>query len=322
MSEILTPDEIAALSEAFAAEAAAPRREPTTPVQRVDLTNQERPLEGRLPGLDLVLGRFCRGLRTVLATSFGEFPSVTVGTVGLVRFDRLAARLAEPAGLVRFELSPLRGHGLVAVPASLVGALLQVACGGAPGVAGLPAREFSNVEVRLVERFGARVLAELGRAFEPVASLGCRLVCVETSALFAKIATPEELVVHAELTIVVPGVVPWPLTLVLPNAALDPIRARLHTVRGAHDGPGVEVDSEWTDRLVERVLDVPVEVAVELGTAQIALSRLLELRTGDLVSLATGRDGPIVVRVAGAPHFAGAPGVQSGNNAVRITGRS
>ena len=67
---------------------------------------------------------------------------------------------------------------------------------------------------------------------------------------------------------------------------------------------------------------MPVEVAVELGTARMALSRLLELRTGDLLSLATGRDGPIVVRVAGAPHFAGAPGVQGGNNAGRITGRS
>src|SRR5262245_31378479 len=108
MSEILTPDEIAALSEAFAADAAAQRREPAAPVQRIDLTNQERPLEGRMPGLDLVLGRFARGLRTVLATSFGELPGVTVSTVGLVRFERLAARLAEPAGLVRFEASPLR----------------------------------------------------------------------------------------------------------------------------------------------------------------------------------------------------------------------
>jgi flagellar motor switch protein FliM len=97
MSEILTPDEIAALSEAFAADAAAQRREPTAPVQRIDLTNQERPLEGRMPGLDLVLGRFSRGLRAVLATSFGELPSVTSR-----RWSRPlrtpGARLAEPAG--------------------------------------------------------------------------------------------------------------------------------------------------------------------------------------------------------------------------------
>jgi flagellar motor switch protein FliM len=322
MSEILTPDEIAALSEAFASDAAgAHRREPLAPVRRVDLTNQERALEGQLPGLELVLGRFGRGLRAALATSFGELPSVTTATVGLVRFERLTARLAEPAGLLRFRLSPLRGHGVVAIPASLVGALLQVACGGAPGQAGLPAREFSAVEVRLLERFGSRVLAELRSAWEPVAALDCGLASVETNPLFAKVAAPEELVLHVELTVVVPGVVPWPITLVVPNGSLDPIRARLQTVHETQDGASIAADAGWRARLTDRLLDVAVDVVVELGTARLALSRLLELRTGDLVPLDTGRDGPVVVRVAGTPQFHGAPGVQGRNNAVRITER-
>jgi flagellar motor switch protein FliM len=49
------------------------------------------------------------------------------------------------------------------------------------------------------------------------------------------------------------------------------------------------------------------------------LSRLLDLAVGDLVPLDVGRDGPAVVCVAGRPMFHGAPGVQGGNNAVRIT---
>src|SRR5262245_58464704 len=132
MREILTPEEIAALTAAFAADAPSTPRAPSGPVRTVDLANQERSLEGRLPGLEVVLGRFARGLRSVLSTCFGDVPSVRTASLGLVRFARLAPKLAEPAGLLRFRMAPLRGQGLLTVPSPLVAALLQVSCGGTP----------------------------------------------------------------------------------------------------------------------------------------------------------------------------------------------
>jgi flagellar motor switch protein FliM len=320
MREILTPDEIAALTAAFSADGPAAPRPPTGGVRPIDLANQERPLEGRLAGLELVVGRFGRGLRGVLATCFGDVPSVVTATLGLVRFERLAAKLAEPAGLVRFRLAPLRGHGVLTIPSSLVAALLQVSCGGtAEKVAALPPREFSPVELRLIERLARRVLAELRAAWEPIAPLDCALARVETTPLFAAVAAPEELVVHAELAVVVPGLTPSTLTLVVPNGSLDPIRARLQTVRAVDEESTSAVDARWTHELRDRLLDAPTEVAVDLGRARLTLSRLLELAVGDLVPLDVGRDGPAVVRVGGRPLFHGVPGVQGGNNAVRIT---
>jgi flagellar motor switch protein FliM len=320
MREILTPEEIAALTAAFTATAPAGPRAPVAGVRPTNLANQERSLEGRLAGLELVVGRFGRGLRTVLASCFGDVPSVVTATLGLVRFDRLAPRLAEPAGLVRFHLSPLRGQGVLTIPSSLVAALLQVSCGGAGrSVTTLPARDFSPIELRLIERLATRVLAELRAAWEPIAPVECSLARVETTPLFANVAAPDELVVHAELAVVVAGLAPSTLTLVVPNASLDPIRPRLQTVRAVDEGGTPALDARWAEELRERLLDVPADVAVDLGRARLTLSRLLELAVGDLVPLDVGRDGPAVVRVAGRPTFHGAPGVQGGNNAVRIT---
>src|SRR5882724_7827131 len=132
MREVLTADEIAALTAAYAVDAPSTPRTPPSGVRTVDLTNQERSLEGRVPGLELVLGRFARGLRTVFASCFGDVPSIRTASVGLVRFARLAPRIAEPAGLVRFRMAPLPGQGILTIPSSLVAALLQVSCGGAP----------------------------------------------------------------------------------------------------------------------------------------------------------------------------------------------
>src|SRR5690348_14338646 len=124
MRELLTPDEIAALTDAFGDDAAA-QSAPAVAVRPFELVSQERPLEGRAPGLELVLGRFARGVRGVLASSFGDVPGVTTGTLGLVRFVRLAPRLADAAGLVRFRMPPLPGQALLTVPSPLVAALLQ-----------------------------------------------------------------------------------------------------------------------------------------------------------------------------------------------------
>jgi flagellar motor switch protein FliM len=51
------------------------------------------------------------------------------------------------------------------------------------------------------------------------------------------------------------------------------------------------------------------------------VSRLLDLAVGDLVTLDAGREGPVIVRVAGKPRFYGAPGIRNGNNAVRVDDR-
>jgi flagellar motor switch protein FliM len=320
MREILTPDEIAALTAAYAGDAPTEPRATPSGVRPLDLTNQERSLEGRMPGLELVLGRFARGLRTVFATCFGDLPGVHTASVGLVRFARLAPRLAEPAGLVRFHMAPLRGQGILTIPPPLVAALLQVSCGGAPGQgATLPVREFSAVELRMIERLAVRVLDELRTAWEPIAALDVRLAQVETSPLFAAVAAPDELVVHAELAVVVPGSAPSTLSVVVPNAALDPIRARLQTVRAADTGAAAPT-ARWTADLRARLLDVPVEVAVELGGTALMLSRLLELAVGDVLGLAGGPESSVLVRVAGEPRLTGAPGVQGGSNAVRIDG--
>jgi flagellar motor switch protein FliM len=317
MREILTPDEIAALTAAFGTDA-PPTHVVAGTVRPVELATQERPLEGRAPGLEIVLGRFARGVRSVLAASFGDVPSVTTATVGLVRFARLAGQLTDTAGLARFRLAPLRGQGVLTIPSPLVAALLEVSCGGtARQAAANPAREPSAVELRLMERLATRLLAELAAAWEPIAPLETSLVRVETTPLFAAIAAPDALVVHADLAVVIPGLAPTTLTLVVPNASLDPIRPRLERVQPP-DGDAT-LDGPWAEQLRERLLDVPVDVAVELGTARLALRRVLELAVGDLVPLDVGREGPVLVQVGGAARFEGAPGVQNGNNAVRIT---
>ncbi|HLK11894.1 MAG TPA: flagellar motor switch protein FliM [Candidatus Binatia bacterium] len=326
MSEILSQDEVNALLQGVG-DGSVPLAEEKPAAARagsavpLDLTSQERALRGRLPGLELVLDRFTRDVRGSLGTFFGQIPTVEVTGVNLQKFGGIVAALERPVSLQLFDLAPLPGQGLLVVAPSLIEMLLQVFFGGEPArKTRLPARELSPIEQRVVERLGARVLADLRAAWRPTETIACTFVASETNPQFAAICGAEELVIATGLRVSVEGCGSGTLSVCLPNAALDPIRARLQ--RLPVSGGGRTTPEEWRARLEVALADAAVEVSAELGGRRMALREVLALGVGDLVTLGTGRDGPVVLRVGGKPRFLGAPGVAGGKNAVRITARA
>ena len=320
MSRILSEEEVDALLSSVR-DGALPGdpRATASGVQTLDLTSQERDLRGRLPGLELVVDRFVRGLRASFGALFGQLPDLDVRGLELLKFARVTARLPQPVGLGVFRMPPLSGQGLLVVTPALVATLLQVFCGGAPGrttpVAG---RDLSAIEQRVLERLGARVLRDLKEAVRPLAAIEFGALRTETNPIFAAITGPQDLVVVLELAVRIAGQASAGLWLCLPNAALDPLRHRLQAgVSGAGEAPG----AGFGDRLRTALGAVELEVAAELGTHRMRVRDLLGLRAGDVIPLRTGREGPVLVRVEGRPRFLAAPGIQGGSNAVRVTAR-
>jgi flagellar motor switch protein FliM len=322
MSQILSPEEVNALLKGVAegeigAEGGAPS--PPRGVRVLDLTSQERSLRGRLPGLELVLDRFIRGLRPSLGAFFGRIPTVTVSGLELIKFARVSERLTQPVSLQVFRMPPLRGHGMVVLRGPLVGTLLQVFFGGnLARTAPVAEREFSSIEQRALERFGARVLADLREAWRPIATLELNLVRSETNPAFAPIAAAQDLVVQLDIQIAAEGAEEGTLSLCIPNAALDPLRPRLQATPGEESEPPPAL---WAERMRALLAGAELEVAAELGTRRMRVRDVLALAPGDVIPLGTGRDGPVLVRVEGRARFVGAPGMSGGSNAVRVTGR-
>ncbi len=328
MSDVLSQDEVDALLKAVGdgavsapgvADVAAAGR---GGVHGIDLTNQERSLHGRLPGLEVVLGRLVRDLRSSLATFFGQVPNVAVLTCELVKFGGFMERQQQPVGLQFFRLTPLRGQGMLVLRAPLLAAVLQVMFGGTLGrKAPAATREFSPIEQKVLERIGTVVLNDLREAWRAVAPLECAYLRTETNPLFATICGTQELVLHVELGLTIEGLDDLRLSVCLPNGSLDPIRAALGRTQEVESSGGGEQDAGWHGRLRTALAEAPVELSVELGTREMTMRDVLALAVGDLVGFATGREGPVLIRVAGQPHFLGAPGISGSNNAVRVTQR-
>src|SRR5262249_61493309 len=138
----------------------------------------------------------------------------------------------------------------------------------------------------------------------------------ERNRLLGGMAGAQALVLRLDVAIAPDAGEPAALTVCVPNAALDPVRHVLETVPGnEHEPPA----AAWSERLRALLDDTDLEVTAELGRARLCVRDVLALRTGDVITLGAGREGPVVVRVEGRALFLGAPGVAGSSNAVRIT---
>jgi flagellar motor switch protein FliM len=331
VSDLLSQDEVDALLKAVGEGTLGAEPMPAagvvggmaSGVRALDLTNQERSLHGRLPGLEIVIGRLTRALRGSLATFFGSVPEVHASVVELIKFGGFMARLPQPVGLQFFKLAPLRGQGMLVVRQQLLADVLQVLFGGTPGrKAPALAREFSAIETRVLERLGQRVLADVREAWRPVVPIECTFLRTETNPVFAAIAAAHELVLHVELAVQPEGHDELSIAFCIPNGALDPVRVQLGKLQAAGEQEDPIADAGWHRRLEAALGEAPIPLVGELGSRRMTMRAVLALQVGDVVALGTGREGPVRLRVAGRTHFLGAPGVSGSNNAVRITARS
>ena len=242
MSDILSQDEVNALLRGVADGAVPAGDEPSGVrggVRTLDLTNQEVTLRGRLPGLERVADRFARNLRRALAALFGQMPEVRVSALELERLGTFTSRLPQPISLQLFRLAPLRGQGMLVVHPALAAGLLEALFGGsAARPTPLAARDFSAIEQRVLERLGAQVLRAFAEAWRPVEAVECSFVRSETNPQYATIVGTQDLVVRLDVDVVLDAREDGRLSLCFPNAALDPVRARLRRVQANGEESG------------------------------------------------------------------------------------
>lgn len=318
MSDALSKDEVDALLQGMQeGEVAIEEPGPAGTAHPYDLLGEDRVAGRRFPALDRVHERFVRQLRISLASVVGVTPVISLGAPETVRFATFRNRVPAGACLQLFTMAPLRGQGLLAISAPLAFALVDRVFGG-PGVVPdvLDGREYSALELQVLQRLGSRVLDELGAAWTPIQRVDCKFVKTETNAAYLAFAGASDAVFTLELGCDV-GAGPAALVIALPFAMLEPLRDRL-------GGPPAEMasggDREWQAAITAAVRQAEVTVSAELGTHEISTRELLRLGVGDVLALGARGDDPVTLRVEHIRLLTGLAGVSRGQNAVRILG--
>jgi flagellar motor switch protein FliM len=313
----LNPEEVQALMSAIEQGEVQPSAQAAGGlVTPYDLTSQDRIVRGQMPTLDAIneqiASTFGMGLqgRTRLPLRVASSPAT------LLKFLDLQSLLAPPATVGVLGLGMNAGQALVVLEGGVADALLAAALGDrkarpdedAPAE---PRRDLTSVERQVLRRLLGLLTDAMAAAWAPILPLRPELIRFEPDPRLAAIAPPNEAAILCSFDLT--GGLTGRFLLAIPFSMVESVKKQLASPPRLAGG-----DRRFAGQLAEELSLVQVELRALLGSAEVRLSRLLELEVGDVITLDTSEGGPLPLAVQGRPKLTGSPTVAGGSLAFVV----
>lgn len=282
-------------------------------VKTYDFTSQDRIVRGRLPTLEMINERFGRLFRVSLFNLLRRSPEIAVGSVQMMKFSEYVHSLFMPANMNLVKVRPLRGTSLFVLDPKLVYILVENFFGGSGRFQSkIEGRDFTAMEMRVVQLVLDRMFGDLREAWAPVLDISLEYVGSEVNPHFANIVSPSEVVVATVVHVELDGG-GGDLHITLPYSMVEPIRDLLDA---GMQSDRSERDVRWTRALREELETASVDIDVTLTEASLTLRELLEMRPGDVIPVEV--PPRLVARVGDVPVFWAKFGTSRGKLALKF----
>jgi flagellar motor switch protein FliM len=264
------------------------------------------------PGLDRIGERLAQGLRDVITAAGGDSATVTRGATQLKSFGAWRGEQATFGALCRYQLAPIKGVMLMAIPPALIIQMVDLFYGGTGEISSARC-EFTAAENRYITRFAEQCLPLLATAWADIATLNPMLAGIETDIANAKLGKDIDLVVIQPFAVQIGGGDQVTLACVYPVSALRPIAALSDAPQPESATPA---DPVWRDRLTEAVLEARLPMRSIFARPELPLGQLLSLKAGDVIPICLPSHIPVTV--SGRLFAQGTVGESSGRAAIKI----
>jgi flagellar motor switch protein FliM len=240
--------------------------------------------------LQIAQESFARQGTTVLTTSLRTGARIDYDVIEQVGYDDYVATLDNPAFIATFDLNPLQGKGMLAMPLEVAMAFIDHMLGGS-GTLAQPERGMTSMEGQVMRSLLNRLLDEFKSAFAPLVHLDPELDVIEHNPALAQTSAGSETVMVARFLLRV-GLRESELSLCLPfNAFSETLKRATSPSLSERDKRQREAA---TRAVTERLRVVPVDVAVRHSPTEMFSIDLANLAVGDVITLGP-KDSPLEV---------------------------
>jgi len=224
--------------------------------------------------------------------------------------------LPAPVVLAIVDAPPMYGSLVFQMSPEFAYMLISRLFGG--GAAGENSKQFTEIELALVERVLRQSTAVFDEAWDKVISLSTQVERIETSPQFAQVTAPNDPVAVIILNITM-GEETGLVSICIPHTAIEPISQQLNTrmwfSSGARDDGRKE---ERTAMLTGKLLQTPIPVTAFFERTPATVSDIVNLQIGDVIKLDHGVDHPLTINVQHIPKFKATIGTLGQRYAMQI----
>jgi flagellar motor switch protein FliM len=311
----LTQNEVDALLQGVSGDVdeAPAVAEDRTRARPYNLATQERIVRGRMPTLEIINERFARQLRIGLYNFLRRSVEISVGPVKVTKYSEFIRNLVVPTNLNLVQFKPLRGMALMIFNPDLVFLIVDNLFGGDGRFhTRIEGRDFTQTEHRIIQRVLNIVFEAYAKSWEPIYPIEFEFVRSEMNTQFANIATPNEVVVTVTFAVEL-GQVSGEMHFCMPYSMIEPIKDLLTSSMQAEN---LEVDKRWVRLMRQQIQMAEVEIVADLGTAQISLRDIVNMKVGDVIPLDIPKT--VEAKVDGVPVMECAYGKFNGQYTLRV----
>ena len=184
-----------------------------------------------------------------------------------------------------------------------------------------PAREFTDIEITLMERIVRRIAALLQEAWTFTPDVQISMRQMETNTRFIKSIGMDDMVTTLVLSVSL-NQVKGTVTCCMPCMDLLPLLevaiAEQSGENRKEDEESKSAAAESRGALLTRLQDATAEVCGILGSTTMTMREVVDLQPGDVIRLDQTVGTPAVITVNGKKWFFGSPGINRNKMALRI----
>lgn len=319
MSDVLSQNEIDNLLQALSSgdvDVEEMKKSGEAQVKNYDFSRPSKFSKEHLRTLEIIFEHYGRLLSTNLPVYLRKNISVEVMNSEAVTYMEFSNALSNPVLLGVVDFAPLTGSVIMEMAPKLGYAIVDRMLGG-EGEPLDKTREFSEIELVIIERIMTVCVELLREPWENVLDLHPRLERIETNSQFAQIISPSEMISIITINIKI-GDVEGLMNICLPYITLEPVMDKLNT-KFWYSNMQEKTDVSYSDSIEHLISKAAVPVRVVLGNSSVSVADFASLQVGDIVRLDSKVNHDLNVFVGDIKKFTALPGSSGKNYAVRIT---
>ena len=285
-------------------------------VKNYDFARPAKFSKEHLRTLEIIFEHYGRLLSTNLPAYLRKPVQVEVMNSEAVTYSEFSNALSNPVLLGVVDFSPLEGNVVLEIASNIGFAMVDRLLGGM----GNPldkTRDFSEIELVILERMFNVCVNLFREPWENVVDLRPRLERIETNSQFAQIISPSEMIAIVTINLKI-GDVEGLINVCLPYIVLEPVMDKLNTKYWFSTMQDKDVNT-YEDAIEILISKAQIPVKAVLGISQISVSDFTNLNVGDIIRLDTKMDEELNVYVGDINKFSALPGSSDDHYAVRLT---
>ena len=319
MGEVLSQNEIDNLLQALSSgelDAEEIKDSDEKQIKNYDFARPAKFSKEHLRTLEIIFEHYGRLLSTNLPVYLRKAIQVEVMNSEAVSYSEFSNALSNPVLLGIINFAPLKGNIILEIASNLGYAMVDRMLGG-EGEPLEKTREFSEIELLIIERILTVCVNLLHEPWENVVDIHPRLERIETNSQFAQIISPSEMIAIVTINIKI-GDVEGLMNVCLPYLTLEDIMDKLNT-KYWYSTMQDKDEQQYVDAIETLISKAPIPMKAVLGNSTISVSDFSGLQVGDIIRLDTKVNQELDVFVGNIKKFTALPGSSGDKYAVRIT---